>query len=89
MIKGLDDSNHPTFSLLKFASKLATFFFPMSNLLVVCMIYTCILGSCILEFLDLFSFCSFSYSLSKEIGNCIRKDPNKMQHRDTVMFIVC
>ena len=44
------------------------------------------------KLLYLYSFCSVSYSLSKEIGDGVRvrgKDPNKMEHRDTVMFIVC
>ena len=34
-----------------------------------------------------FSFCTFSYSLPKEIGSFVRReDPNKMQHRNTIMF---
>ena len=54
------------------------------HLFVVCMICTSLYSW---KLLYLFSFCSFSYSLPKEIGNFVRrKDPNKMQHRNTIIF---
>ena len=54
------------------------------RLFVVCMICTSLYSW---KLLYLFSFCSFSYSLPKEIGNFVRrKDPNKMQHRNTIIF---
>ena len=54
------------------------------HLFVVCMICTSLYSR---KLLYLFSFCSFSYSLPKEIGNFVRrKDPNKMQHRNTIIF---
>ena len=84
MIKRLDESHRPTFSLFKLISKLATFFFAKSTcLLSARFALPCIPGS----LLFLFSSSSFSYSLPKEIGNFVRrKDPNKMQHRNTFMF---
>ena len=54
------------------------------HLSVVCMIFTSLYSW---KFLYRFSFCSFSYSLPKEIGKFVRrKDPNKMQHRNKIMF---